>query len=418
MHSIGPGRERSPSRGRRDSKVCTKLEFTKLMSDIALLTKSMTEVKTHIGLIKSDNVSDGGQTITDVTVGDLAAATGTSLTGAAAAPDDSVIAKNTDRLNKLEDALLCISNKLTGIDAFMKDVRDEFTKMRKPATYSQIVNGMPLPPPPPSSPVPIPSSSASSSSSSSSPSPPLPSSSSSSSSPPSTGTSQAPNGHHPHPPYPAHHPPSYPAANTHNPATHPPMNPHQQSMHRNNYNDAHLDRVKQFKANCIIAFKIKEAYDDGRQYDVDKLHVRQILSDLNLEHLGIYENEAFEVNRVGKKDPSKIRPLRIKFDNNMTRETVIKNAWLLKFSIRYSNPDYPEGIFLSRDLTKEDRAIERTQYILRKQQRNMSTNNPSSNTVTQGTVVNIASIAASETSTGAGAGNDTHPRVVGTPNQT
>ena len=102
----------------------------------------------------------------------------------------------------------------------------------------------------------------------------------------------------------------------------------------------------------------------------------------------------------------------------MTRETVIKNAWMLKFSIRYSDPEYPEGIFLSRDLTKEDRAIERTQYILRKQQRSISTNNSNSNTVIQGTAVNIANTSTSEISTGAGAGNDTHPRVVGTTNQT
>ena len=149
-------------------------------------------------------------------------------------------------------------------------------------------------------------------------------------------------------------------------------------MHRNNYNNDRLDRVKQFKANCIIAFKIKEIFDDDRQHDVDKIHVRQILSDLNLEHLEIYDNGAFEVKRVGRYDPSKTRPMRIRFKNNMTRETVIKNAWMLKFSIRYSDPEYPEGIFLSRDLTKEDRAIERTQYILRKQQRSISTNNSNS----------------------------------------
>ena len=226
-NSVGPGRARSPSRGRKESRMCTKSEFNKLMSDIALLATSMIEVKTHIGLIKSDNVTDGGQAVTDVTVGDLAVAEGTPTASAAAAAaptttpsDDSVIARNTDRLNKLEDALMDINNKLTGIDAFMKDVRDDFTKMRNPpATYSQVANGMPLPPPSPSSPVTVPPSSPSSS--------PSVSSSPSSSSPPSAGTSPAPNGHHPHPPSPAHHPPAYPATNLHNPAAHPPMNPHQ-----------------------------------------------------------------------------------------------------------------------------------------------------------------------------------------------
>ena len=65
--------------------MCTKSEFDKLMSDISLLATSMIEVKTHIGLIKSDNVTDGGQAVTDVTAGDLAVAEGTPIAGAAAA---------------------------------------------------------------------------------------------------------------------------------------------------------------------------------------------------------------------------------------------------------------------------------------------------------------------------------------------
>ena len=42
---------------------------------------------------------------------------------------------------------------------------------------------------------------------------------------------------------------------------------------------------------------------------------------------------------------------------------------MLRHSIFYSRPNYPEGIFLNRDLTKEDRTIEKNMYMQRKQQR-------------------------------------------------
>ena len=91
----------------------------------------------------------------------------------------------------------------------------------------------------------------------------------------------------------------------------------QNMPHRQNYNDDYLNKVKDFKANCILVFKLTETFDDHRQYDVDRNHVTQILSDLDLEHL---ESSFVEITRLGTRDPLKIRPLRIEFWTNWVRE--------------------------------------------------------------------------------------------------
>ena len=70
----------------------------------------------------------------------------------------------------------------------------------------------------------------------------------------------------------------------------------QNMHHRNNYDDDYLDKVKEFKATCILVFKLQETYGDEQQRDVDRKHFKQILSDLHLEHL---ESSLVDMARLG-----------------------------------------------------------------------------------------------------------------------
>ena len=189
----------------------------------------------------------------------------------------------------------------------------------------------------------------------------------------------------------------------------PPRMPNMQ--HRNNYDDDYLDKVKEFKATCILVFKLQETYSDERQRDVDRKHISQILSDLNLEHL---ESSLVDMSRLGTRDSTKIRPLKIEFQSNWVRERIMSCAWMLRHSIAYSSPNYPEGIFLNRDLTKEDRVIEKNLYMQRKQQRIAARgNNPDINIQRRPTADAQQNSTAAEGSTAAGQTDHSHPQGTG-----
>ena len=64
-----------------------------------------------------------------------------------------------------------------------------------------------------------------------------------------------------------------------------PQQQHSIGMWRNQ-DDDFINRIKEFKANCIIVFRIKEESEDiDNQNDIDRFHMQDILSDLNLEQL-------------------------------------------------------------------------------------------------------------------------------------
>ena len=172
----------------------------------------------------------------------------------------------------------------------------------------------------------------------------------------------------------------------------------------------YLNRVKKFKANCILVFKIREQThaNQDQQRDIDRFHIQRILSDLDLEHL--QEDHVWN-DRLGRKDGSKIRPIRIQFGNNCVRERIIRRAWMLKFSIRYSGTEYPDGVFLSRDLTKEDRETEKENYLQRKQQNNAAGRNPG--IAAPDTTLTATNDEVQENSSAALAGDRTHPHGVG-----
>ena len=83
---------------------------------------------------------------------------------------------------------------------------------------------------------------------------------------------------------------------------------------------------------------------------------------------------------------------------------------MLKYSVRYSGSMYPDGVFLTRDLTKEDRATEKAKYLLRKQQKNATGGNPGN---TAPTTAAAASVEVQGNSPVMGAGDQTHPHGVG-----
>ena len=86
----------------------------------------------------------------------------------------------------------------------------------------------------------------------------------------------------------------------------------------------HINRIKQFKANCIIIFNIPEESENiDYQRDIDRFHTQRILSDLNLEHL---EQDYVSNTRLGRQDENKKRPLRVQFKNEWVRDRIIGQA--------------------------------------------------------------------------------------------
>ena len=113
-------------------------------------------------------------------------------------------------------------------------------------------------------------------------------------------------------------------------------------------------------------FRIEEESEDREQQrDIDRFHIQKILSDLNLEHL---QHDYVHCTRLGRKEVTKIRPIRFQFRNNWVRERIVNKAWMLKFSLVYCGAKFPQGVSLARDLTKDDREKEKARYLNKRQQ--------------------------------------------------
>ena len=324
---------RSSASPDNNNRYCSMKDFeklTKIISELVVDVKSLRATSGHSVVNNAQAIGDG--------------ATGRGTAGGVTmAAGDSAIAINTDKIDKLE-ALINgqIVNDVARMNTNFDGLLKEFVKLNASITKSNIAPS-------------VPGTDAAASDAGTEAVGTSPSAVASPSNHPSRTIA---------PPASMLQPNYATQPQSRQPHQHPPRM--QNMPHRQNYNDDYLNKVKDFKANCILVFKLTETYDDHRQYDVDRDHVTQILSDLDLEHL---DSSFVEITRLGTRDPLKIRPLRIQFRTNWVRERVINSAWMLRHSIFYSRPNYPEGIFLNRDLTKEDRIVEKNMYMQRKQQR-------------------------------------------------
>ena len=89
----------------------------------------------------------------------------------------------------------------------------------------------------------------------------------------------------------------------------------------------------------------------------------------------------------------------------------MRNAWMLKYSLKFTGETFPDGVFLTRDLTKEDRATEKANYLQRKQQKNVAGRNPEND-------VTDVSREEQTDSASASTGNQTSPQGEGESNGT
>ena len=85
--------------------------------------------------------------------------------------------------------------------------------------------------------------------------------------------------------------------------------------------------------------------------------------------------------RLGKRDEAKIRPIRVQFGNHWVREKIVKKSWRLKYSLIFTGARFPEGVSLARDLTKDERVIEKAKYLQKKRDDNTAGKNTENDTV-------------------------------------
>ena len=117
----------------------------------------------------------------------------------------------------------------------------------------------------------------------------------------------------------------------------------------------------------MIVFGIKEEDEEGmigdtEQRVVDRYNIEEILKDMNQSQL---INKIVSLQRIGGKTDEKIRPIRVEFQSAMDRETACRNAYQLKNSDRFR---YTASI--RRDKIREDRELERAQYLENKRRKN------------------------------------------------
>ena len=95
----------------------------------------------------------------------------------------------------------------------------------------------------------------------------------------------------------------------------------------------------------------------GDQQVVD-IHVAEgVLTDIKL---GEFKGNIVSVERIGKKEVGRTRPIRVDMGSFLTRDKVLRNASLLKDSESHRR------ISIARDLTREERELEKAKYLSRK----------------------------------------------------
>lgn len=104
------------------------------------------------------------------------------------------------------------------------------------------------------------------------------------------------------------------------------------------------------KSKSLIIFGNKENEIESRvnrDKEEDKF-VKDVIGELMVYNV---DKEIAEFRRIGKYEKDKVRPLKVTFMNSQVLEEVLRNAWKLKDSEKYS------GLMIRRDLSKEDREV-------------------------------------------------------------
>ena len=353
--AVGPGcRPRSESRGRRGrsrtykhqypemegNQMCTKEDYNEMKKQMEILYQVVSEIKNELigrNIEKKKDSKDQSTTL---------GATEPNLHQLTENISDSAIAQNTHKINKVENRTNEINNIVMGMSIVLEEIREKLNDQSNKSYAGTVISGTPAV---------------------------------------GQNTAAAP----------VIQPlPVIPILPTVTPAVTPAMpgiinndmrrraavptpgntsqSNHQQqqpnNMRSRNQDNYFLNRIKAFKANCIIVFRIKE--EDERedwQNNIDHLHFQDILTELDLENLE-EEHVYVESTRLGRKEEGKIRPIRYQLKNNWVRENIVSRAWMLKYSLVFGGTKFPQGISIARDLTQEDRANEKSMYVQSRQQ--------------------------------------------------
>ena len=143
-----------------------------------------------------------------------------------------------------------------------------------------------------------------------------------------------------------------------------------------NYNEHFLSRLREFRKANIVLFNLEETEEEGindiAQKHIDMHETRVILRYIDDEELDL-ENKVVEVTRLGRKSEGKIRPIRIRFENEYYREAAVMNSYKIK---------YHEGglskVKVCRDLIRDDREKAKVEYERKKQLKLAAANNGNS----------------------------------------
>ena len=141
--------------------------------------------------------------------------------------------------------------------------------------------------------------------------------------------------------------------------------PHSNNMHSNNYNTGFINRLRAERERFMIVFGIEEEREDNQhgigemeQKVIDKYTIGEILEDMNQKQL---IRQVISTQRIGGKTEGKTRPIRVEFKSVMDRETACRSARNLKYSDKFRNI-----ASISRDRIREDRDRARVQYLANK----------------------------------------------------
>ena len=131
--------------------------------------------------------------------------------------------------------------------------------------------------------------------------------------------------------------------------------------------DAYLAQLRIRKSRNLIIFRLNEnfEFDENEQNISDFEDLKAIFNDM-----GIIERleKCIGIKRLGVRsaDNTRSRPLMLQFPSVMDRDFVLNNAKELK------NSQY--NVSICKDLTKEDREIQKANYLKRKQQKENPSN--------------------------------------------
>ena len=139
-----------------------------------------------------------------------------------------------------------------------------------------------------------------------------------------------------------------------------------------NYNELFLNRLRLHRSKNVILFNLAET-DDLRvdtvsQQYIDEQEVKTILDYIEDDGMNL-RGKIVEVTRLGRKSENRIRPVRIRFENEYYRNVAVMNG----FRIKYIDSDL-KMVKICKDLIRDDREKAKIEYERKKQIRLSETN--------------------------------------------